>query len=122
MMNRTALVFLLIVPALSAVADRGPKTVKIDVNRAKLSVKAFPHHQHQEMQPLKGKCTFCHHDAQAGKQPAKCGTCHSHPKKKNPETGAVGFKKAFHNRCLACHKKREDRPRLRKCVTCHPKK
>lgn len=117
MMKRTVLILLL-----AAAADRGPETVKIDVNRAKLAVKAFPHHKHQEMQPLKGKCTFCHHDAQDGQKPKKCGTCHKLVKKKDPETGAVGFKKAFHKRCLACHKAQEDKPLLRKCITCHPKK
>jgi hypothetical protein len=117
MIKRAALILLLAVSA-----DRGPETVKIDVNRAKLAVKAFPHHRHQEMRPLKGKCTFCHHDAREGQKPQKCGACHKLVKKKDPETGAVGFKKAFHKRCLACHKKQADRPRLAKCKTCHPKK
>ena len=115
-------ILFLIISALAMAADRGPEKVEIDVNHANLAVKAFPHHLHQEMQSLKGKCTFCHHDAQSGQKPKKCGSCHKLVKKKDPETGAIGFKKAFHKKCLTCHKAKKDEPRLGKCITCHPKK
>ena len=117
MIKRAVLIILL-----AASAGRGPETVKIDVNQAKLAVKAFPHHRHQEMRQLQGKCTFCHHDAREDRKPKKCGTCHRLPKKKDPETGAAGYVKAFHKKCLACHKQQADKPLLAKCKTCHPKK
>ena len=116
------IILLLTVPALTLAADRGPQTIKIDVNKAKLVVKAFPHHKHQEMQGLKGKCNSCHHTARPGKKPPKCGTCHRLVKKKDPETGATGFAVAFHKNCLTCHKRQADKPHLAKCITCHPKK
>jgi hypothetical protein len=113
---------LLIGLALAAGADKGPEVIKIDVNQAKKAVKAFPHHKHQEMEGLKGKCNKCHHTAKQGEKPKKCGSCHTHPKDKDPKSGATGFKKAFHKNCQACHKKQKDRPELKKCKNCHSKK
>ena len=76
--------------------------------------------QHQELDPLKGQCNKCHHATRPGQQPAACGSCHKHKKKKDPETGASGFKKAFHKLCGACHLK--DKPTPKKCKVCHSRK
>jgi hypothetical protein len=106
--------------ALAANPDRGPATLTIDINKKKKKVADFPHHKHQELDPLKGQCNKCHHAAQPGRQPAACGTCHKHNRKKDPDTGAPGFKKTFHKLCGACHLKDKSTPQ--KCKVCHKKK
>lgn len=107
--------------ALAANVDQGPETIKIDINKAKKAVDAFPHRKHQEMKDLKGKCNKCHHTAKANEKPKKCGECHTHVKDKDPKTKAIGFKKAFHKQCQDCHKKQKDKPDLKKCKNCHKK-
>ena len=108
--------------ALAAETDRGPASITIDINKAKKKVPAFPHHQHQELDPFKGKCNKCHHATKPGKDPAACGSCHKHAGKKDPDTGATGFAKTFHKLCGACHMKGMKKPDPKKCQVCHPKK
>lgn len=120
MMRAVCIYFCLIGLALAADTNRGPATITIDTNQKKKKVTGFPHHKHQELDPFKSQCNKCHHATQPGKQPAACGSCHKHRKKKDPETGASGFKKAFHKLCGACHLK--DKPTPKKCKVCHFKK
>lgn len=107
---------------LAFAATTGPDVIKIDVNKAKKAVEAFPHKKHTQMPALKGKCNKCHHKTKKGEEPKKCGSCHTHVKNKDPKTKAIGFKKAFHKQCQDCHKKQKDKPELKKCKNCHPKK
>ena len=125
MKTRTLVLLACFVSALAfgvaVAADNGPETAKIDNNGKGKSVKAFPHKKHQELPALKGKCNTCHHKAKAGEKPKKCAACHTDVKEKDPKTGAIGFKKAYHDVCQKCHKKQKDKPELKKCKTCHPK-
>lgn len=120
MMRAVFIYFCLIGLALAADATRGPATITIDTNQKKQQVAGFPHHKHQELDPFKNQCNKCHHASKPEEKPGKCGACHKHKKKKDPETGASGFKKAFHKLCGACHLK--DKPTPQKCKVCHAKK
>ena len=105
--------------AVAAGPEKGPATIKIDTNKAKKSVAAFPHAKHQELAPLKGKCITCHHKEKAGEKVQACGTCHTQATAKDEKTGAPGFMSAFHKTCQDCHKKQADKPALKECKTCH---
>ena len=107
-------------PAIAAGQDKGPEKITIDIDHAKKAVKNFPHRKHQEM--MKGDCKSCHHKTKPGETPQSCGKCHTKAKETDPKTKAIGFKKAFHKKCLGCHKKHKDKPKLRKCKTCHGRK
>jgi hypothetical protein len=106
--------------SLASEINRGPPTLTIDTNRKNQKVADFPHHQHQQLEPFKNQCDKCHHATKPGKQPGRCGTCHKRKKKKDPESGASGFKPTFHKLCGACHLK--DKPTPKKCRVCHKKK
>ena len=108
--------------ALAADTNRGPATITIDTNQKKQKVTGFPHHKHQDLDAFKGKCNNCHHATQPGDKPGKCGTCHKNAKKKDPDTGATGFKKSYHKLCGGCHMKGMTKPDPKKCRVCHPKK
>ncbi|MFC1707393.1 cytochrome c3 family protein [Planctomycetota bacterium] len=105
---------------LVVVADQypGPETIAIDTNSSGKAVKAFPHRRHQQLHALNDKCATCHRQAKTDEKPKKCGSCHKAPKERDPKTGALGFKPAFHDRCGECHKKQK-RPELRRCRCCH---
>ena len=107
--------------ALAGEPDKGPETIKIDINKAKKAVNAFPHRKHQQMKEINGKCNTCHHTAKANQKPKKCEECHTQVKDKDPKTKAPGFKKAFHKLCQGCHKKHKEKPELKKCKNCHKK-
>lgn len=103
----------------AAEPDKGPEKITIDTNKSGKRVPDFGHWAHMEMEAV-GGCTTCHHTIEEGETPKACGACHKDPKDKDPETGAPGFKDAFHDNCTGCHKKQEDK-KLRRCTTCHPK-
>lgn len=103
----------------AAEQDKGPETVTIDVNHSGKSVQKFPHRAHQDRVASKDGCKTCHHKTEAGAQPEKCSKCHTDPSEKDPATGAIGYKKAFHDRCVGCHKEQTEKPDLKKCKTCH---
>jgi hypothetical protein len=114
--------FCLIGLALAAELNLGPETLTIDTNKKKQKVPDFPHRKHQELDPFKDQCNKCHHATQPGAQPGKCGACHKHAKKKDPDTGAPGFAKTYHKLCGACHMKGMTKPDPKKCRVCHPQK
>ncbi len=83
---------------------------------------AFPHNRHAEAGL---SCKDCHHiyengknvldesNLEEGNQDIRCSACHG-PKFK------VNLKKAFHDQCMGCHRKKKTGPRL--CGECHVEK
>ena len=117
----TLMISVLLAAPARAEMDKGPEVMDVDVNKKGKKVPGYKHRKHQELPMIGEACETCHHTAKKGEQPVACGKCHTHPKDKDAKTGAIGFKKAFHDTCRGCHKKQGERPALRKCKTCHPK-
>lgn len=89
----------------------------------------FPHDKHNK--EFKIACNECHHIYENGKnvwnediKPDKCEKCHNEPTVKKekslpPDLQKKNLKLAFHNKCLACHRKRKaENPELKSPTTC----
>jgi len=84
----------------------------------------FDHDDHNEKAELEDDCSICHHVYEEGElledessEDSTCGECHAlTPTSENP----VPLRRAFHNRCKACHFKTKKGPVL--CGECHIKK
>ena len=88
--------------AIVAVADNGPKTIKLE---ARMGTVTFPHAKHQGLTD----CKTCHH---AGVEAGACRSCHG------VKADAPKAKKVFHKLCKSCHKKQNGPT---KCKGCHVK-
>lgn len=110
-----ALVCAFALPNLSA----APKAPADMVLKAPFKMKKapvdFPHKKHED---LKIDCKKCHHAWDGKSAVKKCGDAGCHAEKK---VGKVdGFKKAYHDLCIKCHKAEKKGPKA--CKECHPKK
>jgi hypothetical protein len=90
----------------------------------KQSPVVFDHAKHKEF-----KCDQCHHEHKDGKnvwkegqEVKKCSACH----KLEPQgEKMVKLEKAYHDQCVACHKKLKEEKKKTgptPCAKCHPKK
>lgn len=107
--------------AIAAELDKGPATIKIDLNSSGKAVPAFSHSKHQDPATGEKGCIVCHHNNKPGEKMGKCGGCHTQASAKDAKTAASGFKDAFHKVCIECHKKQTSKPDLKKCPACHGK-
>ncbi len=88
--------------------DDGPKA-PITLKNKKGAV-TFKHEIHKSQ-----SCKTCHHKEKDGKIGVACSECH----KAKVENDVPKAKKAFHDKCIACHKKEKKGPS--KCKECHVK-
>jgi len=87
--------------------DKGPGRVVLAPPSGKMGAVSFKHKAHQEM----FGCKKCHHEMEPKSTPLACTTCHG------ADPDAPDVKKAFHNRCKACHNAMGAGPT--KCNGCH---
>lgn len=80
---------------------------------------AFVHDQHNEKAGVED-CVICHHGGSDGVQDTSsstegtaCADCHA----VQPEKGATGLTKAYHQQCIRCHEQSGKGPLA--CGQCH---
>lgn len=105
-----------------AAAPKAPdKDITIDAKdvftKMKKSPVVFPHTPHKDL-----KCTDCHHTYKEGDANIKkCSQCH----KLETKDKTLGLEKAYHDKCVTCHKKLKKAKKKTgptACSKCHPKK
>jgi len=63
-------------------------------------------------------CQGCHHNSPASKTPPKCVSCH--PVAVKPTTdGQLALKAAYHQQCMTCHARMNQKPAATECADCH---
>jgi hypothetical protein len=78
----------------------------------------FDHKSHARMAEMTRGCIVCHHCRAEDREYATCVTCHG-IEDDGTDVRRPGLKKAYHLRCLNCHKDWIDET---DCATCHPVK
>lgn len=63
-------------------------------------------------------CQGCHHNSPASKTPPKCVSCHSADAKSSPD-GRLSLKAAYHQQCMTCHARMQQKPAETECADCH---
>ncbi len=63
-------------------------------------------------------CQGCHHNSPLSKTPPKCASCHGVDMQ--PSLGSLpSLKAAYHQQCMTCHERMEQKPRATECADCH---
>ena len=133
---------MLVIPVSHPSAMDGPDVIELDTLSSIYTAVTFDHAMHTDMTP----CAACHHQATGvPTQDTKCVSCHAVSRETdevacsgcheiNPGNGArmkesrtanlyhtdtTGLKRAYHLKCLGCHKEMEA---ASGCEDCHPKK
>lgn len=78
----------------------------------------FDHKSHARMAEMTRGCIICHHCTAEGRERATCVTCHG-IEDDGTDVRKPGLKKAYHLRCLNCHRDWIDET---DCAACHPAK
>jgi len=91
----------------SGKVDKGPGRVVLTPPSGKMGAVSFKHKAHQQM----FGCKKCHHKMEPKTTPLACTDCHG------ADPDAPDVKKAFHNKCKACHSSMGGGPT--KCNECH---
>ena len=63
-------------------------------------------------------CQGCHHNSPPSKTPPKCVSCHS-ADVKSAKDGRLGLKAAYHQQCMTCHARMNQKPAETECADCH---
>jgi Class III cytochrome C family. len=63
-------------------------------------------------------CQGCHHNSPASKTPPRCVSCHSMDATSAPD-GRLSLKAAYHQQCMTCHARMQQKPAATECADCH---
>ncbi len=63
-------------------------------------------------------CQGCHHNSPLSKTPPKCVSCHSVDSQSAPG-GRLSLKAAYHQQCMTCHARMNQKPAATECAECH---
>lgn len=63
-------------------------------------------------------CQGCHHNSPVSKTPPKCASCHSIDVQSS-EDGRLHLKAAYHQQCMTCHARMNQKPAETACNDCH---
>ena len=70
---------------------------------------------HQEEAAI---CQGCHHNSPPSLTPPACASCHS-AMQGSISSGVMQLKAAYHQRCMSCHERMEQKPYSTACNDCH---
>ena len=62
-------------------------------------------------------CQGCHHNSPSSRTPPKCASCHGVGAQ--PVTGPPPLKAAYHQQCMTCHARIQQKPAATECADCH---
>ena len=116
---------LLLLPVAVSTAAEIPEDKAVITFDSKLGVVTFNHTLHATVRGI--ECTSCHHTFKQGEQIKPCSACHKKKKSEVPGFSVLApkNKKAYHNKCKACHKYTTEELQQpagpTKCKLCHIK-